>query len=98
MAYSQITPPSRCGQLATRQAKEEAEQEATLIKQLNSEIQAELEQALQETDQRSTSDREEVRCILCVDKYRTPGCTPATGLVHPSSDAWNQPFPSAREY
>ena len=42
------------------QAKEEAEREVATLKEINSEIHAELEQALEETDQRSSSDREMV--------------------------------------
>ncbi|CAM9373063.1 unnamed protein product, partial [Ectocarpus sp. 4 AP-2014] len=41
------------------QAKESAEQEALSVKMLYSEVQEELERALQETDQRSTSDQEQ---------------------------------------
>eukprot|EP00903_Cladosiphon_okamuranus_P013267 g12371.t1 len=39
-------------------AKEEAEREVVMLKEMNCEIQAELEQALEETNQRSSSDRE----------------------------------------
>lgn len=41
-----------------------AEHEAALAKRLNSDIQAKLEQALQETDQRSTSNQEKVCRVL----------------------------------
>lgn len=76
-------PPRGRQRLCNRQAKEDAEQEAALMKRLNAEIHTELEQVLHETDQLSTADREKVLCFVVMLSLRRTGnrCTQAHGSI-----------------